>query len=211
MITIKFLTGWNAHLISKAQNIELANFQTKPATFQKIIEKILYYFDTKDYLYGLFQAMNYSGVSPFIATHDYCVKILHCNRFGTVEMNISPIYHLGLEYPDDYRTKHGKGLAQDAVIGLLAKPAAGTLPPGHTSYSYGVDAGVLFKDSDIVHNKQLTLKLKEIREGLLVTLSYENQTSSTTLSWDDVGIHDSPKLKSANAGTEVFPGDWAVN
>lgn len=206
MITVKFLTGWNAHLTSKSLNIEFTNMQMKPALFQSVLTKVLNFFDARDYFYGLFQAMTYSGVSPFIATHDYCIKILHIDHYGTVEMNISPIYHLGLEYPEDYKTKHGKALDQDAVIGLLEKPTAGTMAPGHTSYSYGVDAGILFKDSDISHNKQLTLKVDEIRDGMLVTLRCENQTSSTTISWNDVGVINSPNQEPR----EIKSSDWAA-
>lgn len=211
MITIKFLTGWNAHLLSKSQNVELTDFQSNPAQFKKIIERILYYLDMKDFFYALFQAINYPGVSPFIATHDYCIKVLHCDPSATVEMNISPIYHLGLEYPEDYRTRHGKELEQDAVIGLLERPTAGTLPPGHTSYSYGVDAGILFKDSEISHNKIMTLKIEEIREGLLALVSCENQTSSTTLTWANAGLPSKSKLDSKQSDTEVFTGDWAAS
>ncbi|MCB1827877.1 MAG: hypothetical protein KDH94_05550, partial [Coxiellaceae bacterium] len=72
MITVKFLTGWNAHLTSKSLNIEFTNMQMKPALFQSVLTKVLNFFDARDYFYGLFQAMTYSGVSPFIATHDYC-------------------------------------------------------------------------------------------------------------------------------------------
>ena len=215
MVTIKFLTGWNAHLISKSQKIELDDFQVKSNDFPKIVEKIVRYFDTKDYFYGLFQAMNYSGVSPFSATHDYCLKVLHCDRNGTLEMNISPIYHLGLEYPESYKTKHGKDLDQDAVIGLLTKPSAGTLPPEHTSYSYGVDAGVLFKDSSISHNKKMTLKIEQIVQGLLVTLTCEKQTSSTTMSWLEVGLQKPSKLKIVRLSDEKILGednnDWATS
>jgi hypothetical protein len=190
MITTKFLSGWNAQLVALSQDLKLRIFQKNLADFQKTIKRVIGIFDSKDYLYGLFQAMNYAGVSPFIATHDYCIKVLYCNEEGTLEMNVSPIYHLGLEYPDDYKTKHGKQLDEDAVIGLLEKPAAGTLPPGHTAYAYGVDAGILFKDSDISHNKKLTLQLEEIHDGVLVTLSCENQTTSAAIGWSEIGLNN---------------------
>ncbi|MCB1826801.1 MAG: hypothetical protein KDH94_00150, partial [Coxiellaceae bacterium] len=67
-------------------------------------------------------------------------------------------------------------------------------------------AGILFKDSDISHNKQLTLKVDEIRDGMLVTLRCENQTSSTTISWNDVGVINSPNQEPR----EIKSSDWAA-
>jgi len=193
---MKFIQGWNADFLQEKPFIsELLN-QINPASslteiqlVQKIIEKVIRAFDAKDCLYGIFQAMSNHRVSPFVATHDYCVRVNTCDQFGNVQMNISPIYHLGLDYPNNYKTKHGKDLDQEAIIGLLETPVVGTLPPGHTAYSYGVDAGILFRDSKISHNKNMEIKLEEIHEGLLVTLSCDNQTTSTTLSWEDVGVH----------------------
>lgn len=182
MISMKFLPGWSARAACGLMTRE-------PQVVQKIIEKILRTFDVKDCLYGFFQAMSSSVVSPFVATHDYCIKVNECDPLGHVTMNISPIYHLGLEYPNHYKNKHGKDLEQEAIIGLLETPVVGTLPPGHTAYSYGIDAGILFKDSKLSHNKKMELTIEEIHKGLLVTLNCENETTSTTLSWDDVGVH----------------------
>lgn len=207
VITMKFLQGWNSGLQEKPFLSELSariNITTTNSTdqlVQKIIERTLRAFDNKDCLYGIFQAMSQQGVSPFIATHDYCVRVTTCDECGNVHMNISPIYHLGLDYPEDYKSKHGKALDQDAIIGLLETPVVGTLPPGHTAYSYGVDAGVLFKDSKIPHNKSMALKLEEISEGMLVTLSCDNQTTSTTLSWEDVGV---PAFETREMDTKVM-------
>ncbi len=204
MIKVKFLTDWNKELLLKAKNKELTDFQIK------IIESILAYFDIKDYFHGLFQAIAYSGISPFIATHDYCIKILYCNQYGTIEMNISPIYHLGLEYPENYKIKHGRGLDQEAIIGLLGKQTAGTPLPGYTSYFYGVDAGILFKNSKISHNKKIILEFEPVHEGLLVTLSCEHHTSSTTLLWADIGLQGNSSLADIChlSNTEIFPVNW---
>lgn len=205
MITIKFLTGWNAHLTSDPKKgIVLNGLQASAIQFDKVIEKALQYFDDRDYLYALFQTMSFAAASSFLATHDYCVKVLHCGHDATVSMNISPIYHLGVEYPQDYKSKYGKELDDEAVIGLLEKPApAGTTIPGYTPFSYGVDAGILFKDHEIPCNKIMTLKLEEIREGVLVTLTCEKQTTSTTMSWQDIGLHHATALDAHRAQTMV--------
>ncbi len=228
MIIMQFLPGWNARLLPDLSN----NSSNKPYHYtkekpffselmlrinekslsiniqlvQKIIENIMRNFDTSDCLYGFFHAMSNSGVSPFIATHDYCAKVSTCDRLGNVTINISPIYHLGLDYPEDYKNKHGRALDQEAVIGLLETPVVGTLPPGHTAYSYGIDAGILFKDSKIPHNTKAELKLEEIPEGLLATLSCDKETTSKTLSWENAGVHaiHSREVREEQ-GTRILP------
>ncbi len=228
MITMKFIQGWNDALLSNSPRTSsndtyeyptekpfiselIARINTSSSTtevllVQKIIEKIIRSFDTSDTLYGLFQIMSQSGVSPFIATHDYCVKVFSCDRFGHVKMNISPIYHLGLEYPDNYKRQHDKDLDQEAIIGLLETPVVGTLPPGHTAYSYGIDAGVLFKNSKISHNKALELRMEEIPEGLLATLNCNGQTTSSTLSWESIGLRAIHTFEvREQSGTKVLP------
>jgi len=211
MIKIDFLADW-APRPSNDVNSLLQLFEDDLNYLKKIIRKIMQIVDARDYFYSIFQAMNYAGVSPFIATHDYCIKVKRCKEEDTVETNISPIYHLGLEYPDHYKIKHGKHLDKTAIVGLIEKPVAGTLPPGHTCYSYGVDAGILFQNSSIPHNKTLDLKLQKIPEGILASLSCDTQTSSLTISWKEIEIDSLDITKKEKNRAKTLPAeDWAKN
>lgn len=155
-----------------------------------IVEKILSLFDTEDCIYGLFSALVRTDrrVSPFIATHNYCMRLQAISDEGIMEINASPIYHLGPEYPNEYKEKHGTELDKDAIVGLIELPA-GDLAHQPKTFSLGIDAGIVFKGSRISHNKKLNLVLKDLGDGIFATLSCESQTTSKMFKWEDLGLH----------------------
>lgn len=174
---------------STLQNIFLSHSDKRKANqnVQFVIEKILNTYDADDCLYGLFKALSKSQprVSPFIATHDYCVQIRSCNIDGHIEFNISPIYHLGPDYVEEYKKKHGTDLDDSAVIGLSELNVL-EHGPAHKKFLLGIDAGIVFKDSKIPHNKIMQLNLQPAQDGVMANLICETQTTSKKFTWNDL-------------------------
>jgi hypothetical protein len=175
MIHYKFQQGWDAALINdSSQSLSDTLLNTESAKF--MITKAIDNFDSDGSLRGLFSALDLAKhrISPFIAARDYCIKIIDCTREGGVIINISPIYLLGPDYPAEYKNKHGVELADDAIIGLTDISNGNE----HHTFHMGIDAGIVFKNSDIVHNRQLTLNLTKADKGIISVLSCESQTTS---------------------------------
>lgn len=167
-----------------AQHSEFANLGDAAG----IVEKILSLYDAEDCIYGLFSALVRTDrrVSPFIATHNYCMRLEAISNEGVMEINASPIYHLGPEYPNEYKEKHGTELDKDAIVGLIELPAGDLTHQAHKTFSLGIDAGIVFKNSPIAHNKKLNLTLKDLGDGIFATLSCESQTTSKMFAWQDL-------------------------
>ncbi len=72
-------------------------------------------------------------------------------------------------------------------IGLIIPPAD-TAQSNRKAFSLGIDAGIVFKDSRISHNKTSALTLNLIEQGLFTCLNCDTQTTSKTISWDELGI-----------------------
>ncbi len=160
-----------------------------------IVEKILKLFDAEDCIYGLFSALVRTDrrVSPFIATHNYCMRLEGITDEGIMEINASPIYHLGPEYPNEYKEKHGTDLDKEAIVGLIELPAGGDTHQAHKTFSLGIDAGIVFERSRISHNKKLKFIAKLVDNGLFATLSCESQTTSKMFTWPELGVNIPPK------------------
>lgn len=158
-----------------------------------IVEKILTLYDAADCIFGLFSALVHTdrraSVSPFIATHNYCMILESISPEGILEINASPIYHLGPEYPNEYKEKTGKELDKNAIVGLIELPAGDLTHQAHKTFSLGIDAGIVFKASRIPHNKKMSLTLKELESGIFATLSCDSQTTSKMFTWQELGIH----------------------
>jgi hypothetical protein len=155
-----------------------------------IVEKILSLYDAEDCIYGLFSALARIDrrVSPFIATHNYCMRLEGISDDGIMSINASPIYHLGPEYPNEYKEKHGTELDKEAIVGLIELPTGDLTHQAHKTFSLGIDAGIVFKGSRIAHNKKLNLVLKDLGDGVFATLSCESQTTSKMFKWHQLDI-----------------------
>lgn len=155
-----------------------------------IIEKILQNYDAEDCIHGLFNALFAVNkrISPFIATHNYCIKIQNIAENGTITFNISPIYHLGPEYMQEYKQKHGFEIDRAAVIGLIEVPACRVTMSETKKFSLGIDAGIVFNKSKIPHNHNMTLKIDILEKGVVAALNCESQTTSKTFKWEQLGI-----------------------
>ncbi len=211
MLYFKYLNHWNTNLIDFKNDDKqpiLAWRLLKPIDsktsirhkdpsvittqiIKNTIEKALSTFDDEGTLFGLFNAISrvQNRVSPFIATHSYCVKVQDCEMSGAIKMNISPIYHLGPDYANEYREQHGTELDTKAIIGLIELPTqAVNSNPDHKTFRLGIDAGIAFSGSSIVHNKELTLSLEFIHDGMMANLSCDGQTTSKAFTWDELGV-----------------------
>ena len=203
MLDYTYFRGWDQHLVPTEgardattqmllQCTELNKLRIRDFV-QGIIECSFNLFDADDSLYGLFNAMRVSQnamISPFVATHDYSVKIRNAKLGSDIKATISPIYHLGPDFIEQYKTKNGKALDNKAVIGLIT-PENQSNP--RKAYSLGIDAGVAFAHSKINHNKSIMLSISEIKDRLNISLSCEGQTMSKPLSWHTLGLKNLPK------------------
>lgn len=168
--------------------------QQNPLTDKYIIEYILNSFHSEKCIYGLFSALSKAEnrISPFLATHDYCFRVMSCDDAGNIQFNVSPIYHLGPDYAAEYLDKHGQALDENAIIGLIEVPTT-TLYENNAdknkNFSLGIDAGIVFKDSKIPHNRQLKLKLDIVDAGLMATLTCDTQTTSRLFQWEELSAH----------------------
>ncbi len=170
-------------LMNKPQaNCELHSFVTMIAQY------ILNSFDADKTFVGLFRLIEFANknyISPFLATQDYCIKILNCSLEGQIQLNISPIYHFGPEYPEDYKTKEGKELAKEAIIGLLSDDSD---PSNPSTFNVGIDAGIVFEYATISHNKTMTLAINLLDDGIMANLHCEGQATSRLFTWNDLGM-----------------------
>lgn len=156
-----------------------------------LIRRCLNTFANDGSLYGLFSLISSTNqlVSPFTATHDYHIRILHCNLQGSITLNISPIYRLGPEYPDHYRRQHGKDLDQDAILGLLTNPDDVMAKQyDQQPFTLGIDAGVAFKDSHIAHNKTLLMQFEFSPNKIGVSLQSDGQAMAKTFSQVELAL-----------------------
>lgn len=182
-------------------------YETLPAFMKTITQFILNNFDVDNTLFGFFQLMKLSDnhqISPFIATHDYCIKILSITPEGRVTLNISPIYHLGPDYPEYYEKKQGKKLNQEAIIGLLTSTSHSEAP---CKFNLGIDAGIAFNQNPSSHNKKMNLDIRLVDEGILATLSSEGHTTSKVFTWDHLGM---PSALYSDLYTQNIQDIWAA-
>lgn len=174
------------HLANTGNNID-----TPEHVATSIIQLILNAYHAEQSLQGLFNAIDLfkNRIRPFVAAHDYCVKVEQCSNNGEIIMNISPIYRLGPDYPDHYQSKNGIKLNDEAIIGLLEDQSIEqSITNRNTTFSLGIDAGVAFSQSKIPHNRKLVLNICIIDEGLMTSVTCENQTTTKIFSWEDIGV-----------------------
>lgn len=164
---------------------ELADIDQPTDAFTRtMIQFVLNKLDADRTLTGLFRMIKFANkhrISPFLATCDYCVKVLSVDPNGNIELNISPIYHLGPEYPEYYKEKQGEDLSHDAIIGLLEIETPDPEKP--STFNLGIDAGIAFKQAKIPHNKRMHLSIQQIDDGIVATLHCEGQSTSKVFSW----------------------------
>ena len=224
MLTYKYAKDWALALDDKTKftaNDALLPCTTLQAIAQKnaaehesladfiktVTQFILNNFDVDNTLFGFFQLMKLSNnhqISPFVATHDYCIKILSATSNGKITLNISPIYHLGPDYPEYYEKKQGKALNQEAIIGLVTSTTHSDAP---FRFNLGIDAGIVFNLKPDSHNKKMLLELTLIDEGILAALSCEGQATSKVFTWDHLGM---PSAVYSDRYTQSIKDIWAA-
>lgn len=156
---------------------------------QTIIQFVINNLDADKTLQGLFRLIKFANknrISPFLATQDYCVKVLSIAGDGQIELNISPIYHLGPEYPEYYKEKQGKDLNRDAIIGLVEIDTPDPEKP--STFNLGIDAGIAFQQAKIPHNIRMDLNIQLTDDGIVANLSCEEQSTSKVFSWEQMGL-----------------------
>lgn len=171
------------------------DFHLEGLNIETLTQKILMLFEADDCIFGLFSALVHTDrrVSPFIATRNYCMRLETISSEGILTINASPIYYLGPEYPNEYEEKHGIELEKEAIVGLIELPPAQGTDQAHKTFSLGIDAGIVFKDSKIAHNQKLKLSLKKLEEGMFATLSCDSQTTSKMFTWEQLEILEEKK------------------
>ncbi|PHQ80827.1 MAG: hypothetical protein COB66_03820 [Coxiella sp. (in: Bacteria)] len=226
MINYKYSTGWaervenwgatphtegNAATFTALQHLFTQNATPNQSVIdftQTIIQFIVNNFDADNTLRGLFRLIKYAHehrISPFLATHDYCVKVLSAEQDGQLIMNISPIYLLGPEYPDYYEQKQGKKLNTDAIIGLVE--SSSNDPEEPSMFNLGIDAGIAFPQATISHNKRMSLDIKLIDEGVLANIHCDGQTTSKIFTWEHLGM---PSASYTDLYREKIQNIWAA-
>lgn len=175
----------NVHLLDSE---DLTQNTSKLA--QHILQKILSQYDSDDCIYGLFSALSQAKnrVSPFIATHSYCAKIYSCATNGQIHFTVSPIYHLGPDYPEQYKRKYGTEIDQNAIIGLIQTQDNDFDISSQPTFAIGIDAGIIFKHSKIPHNRDMLLELNAVDDGIMANLSCESQITSKKFTWKSLGF-----------------------
>lgn len=225
MLTYKYATDWSLALEDKTKltnsngilstcaalqliaQKDAAKYESLPEFMKTMTQFILNNFDTDNTLFGFFQLMKLSNnhqISPFIATHDYCIKVLSATPNGKLSLNISPIYHLGPDYPEYYEKKQGKELNKEAIIGLVTPTLHSEEP---FKFNLGIDAGIAFNQQPGSHNKQMTLEITIIDEGVLAALSCEKQTTSKVFTWEHLGM---PSAIYSDLYTRNIQDIWAA-
>ena len=160
---------------------------------QYLIDLSLRTFDDDQSLKGFlaFSDCEKQGLTPFSVTSHYCVKVLSCSLQGDVQLSVSPIYHLGLDYPEVYQHQQGKELDPSAMLGLIEVvnharsqeyPNGEQTCDGHL-FCYGIDAGIAFNESPVPHNRSMSLQLSIFEDCVLATFMQNGQVSTQTLSW----------------------------
>ena len=166
-----------------------ASNQTDSEFTQTIIQYVINQLDADKTLQGLFRMIKFANkhsISPFLATQDYCIKVLSVATDGHVGLNISPIYHLGPEYPDYYKEKQGKDLNRDAIIGLIEIDTPD--PDKPSKFNLGIDAGIAFQQAKIPHNVEMELYIQLTDDGIVASLSCEEQSTSKVFTWEQIGL-----------------------
>jgi len=198
MINYQYHPQWNAALeasnnanaIVVELNKQLPGLSTEKLchALSVVIEKMLSAFDGDGSLFGLFSLLSSCNkrVSPFIATRDYRIRVVSANTTGHVELEISPIYRLGPDYPERYQEQYGKKLENEAIVGLVEL----SHDHEHQTYLLGIDAGVAFKDSNIQHTKSMSLQLSANSNNITCALQCETQTMSKTLQWSTFNFNE---------------------
>lgn len=162
---------------------------------ETIIQFVINRLNTEKALQGLFRLVKFANkysISPFLATQDYCVKILDITSNGHVQLNISPIYHLGPEYPEYYKEKEGKDLNRDAIIGLIEMDTPDPEKP--STFNLGIDAGIAFQQAKIPHNIRMDLFIQLTDDGIIANLSCEDQSTSKVFTWEQMGFSATTSL-----------------
>jgi hypothetical protein len=172
MIYFKYGKEWDSEIFQKTN------------TFKQLIQKTLNIYDEEGCLYGLFSALCQAKhrISPFIATHNYSVTTLSCSTAYLIRMNVSPIYHLGPEYPEQHRQTYGAEIEQGGIVELFDSHS------GARPFTLGIDAGIAFKHSPISHNKEMQIQFEFLMDGVITTLSCEDQTTFKKITWEQLEI-----------------------
>ena len=196
MIHIVYQEGWSAAFSSDAEvhfcsallrDGMLSMLGGVDAALQRLINKSLTVFDDDLSLKGLltFSDCEARTLGPFSVTSHFHMKVINVSLHGGVQLNVSPIYHLGLDYPDAYQRRQGKSLDPAAILGLVEVENSESC-----LYHYGIDAGVVFADNAVEHNKQIELQLSVFQDCLQATIHCQGQVSTQTVPLDEL----SPQL-----------------
>jgi hypothetical protein len=188
--------------------MDTGNKQSLGEFTKTIIQFIFNNLDADKTLIGLFRLIKFANkhrISPFLATQDYCVKVLAAHPDGKVALNISPIYHLGPEYPEYYKEKQGVDLNNDAIIGLLEIDTPDPEKP--SMFNLGIDAGIAFEEAKISHNKHMNLIIQLADDGILATLHCEGQSTSKIFTWDTLGM---PSATYSDLYSQKVQNIWAA-
>ena len=211
MIHVVYQEGWDLDFSQTSEvNFCSSLLQTRSSVNQEpslnlfiksLISRALLSFDEDKSLKGFlaFSDADTKTLTPFSVTSHYCIKVIRCSLRGEVKMVVSPIYHLGLDYPEVYQHREGKALDPNAMLGLVeimnhAESIDGQLTDGNCDghlFCYGIDAGVAFKDSPVAHNRDIDLQLLTFDDCILATFQSNGQVSTQSLSLEAELLSDS--------------------
>lgn len=198
MITYKYDTAFTSPQLFQKIVSQQATAEPELMTFTKrVLEHIIDTYDNSNILVGLLCYARGHTISPFRATRDFCVKVLSTDHNDCVLLNISPVYHLGPEYPEYHKQKEGTDLSREAIIGLIETRSTkqDEEEEDHTRFSLGIDAGIAFKNARIPHNKSLSLYLSPAENGIIANLHCEGQATAKEFSWKALNIQLGGKTK----------------
>lgn len=172
MITIQFEKGWDANVIP--------HFPTHHTGKEKMISKILRKFDTAGYVAEMVKAPN--PINSFNVVDHYCAKITSCNDDGSIQLNLSPVFHLCVTYPDTYAQKYGKHLNPRAVLGLVESSHS----QEHTAFLLSIDAGMVFDSME--NNKPACLYFNMNEASIAVTFCVLQEKREIQLQWRELQL-----------------------
>lgn len=198
MLYIAYKTGWDASLISMdaawhALHERLFDQQhSLSQRMQCLLNLSLNLFENDQSLRGLCTLSDgaHQSLNPFLAARDFSVRCLSLSDHQFL-LNVSPIYHLNLDYPEQYQQQFGKTFDPSAIVGLIEMMDDHGAVEGPL-FRYGIDLGIAFKEKLAVYNRTITLSLSPDEHKVDAILTCEDNVSMKIIPLDDLAqaIHE---------------------
>jgi len=184
---------------SKLNNILFQNQKTSLECMEFVVTNALRSFDQDNSLKGLsaYSEDVSQKVSPFLVTEHFCIRVLEISHGNVINLNISPVYHLNLDYPEMYHQQYGKELDPSAVLGLIKMQSEADLD-NSAMFRYGIDLGIAFADSPVIHNHAAQLVLRADDYKLDAVLSCLQNVSMQVLSLDSLKKSHAAEIESSD-------------